>query len=82
MSRIGNRVLTIPEGVTSIGNQAFAGSNVLTDLYCHAITPPTLINLPFYSYDNKTTLHVPVRCISKYKSSDWCKFFKEIVEIN
>lgn len=74
--------ITIPEGVTSIGNLAFAGSNVLTDLYCHAITPPTLINLPFYSYDNKTTLHVPVRCISKYKSSDWSKFFKEIVEIN
>lgn len=79
--------VTIGNGVTSIGKQSFKGCSSLTDLYCYATTPPILeyyyVNNyyslpPFPSYGEKTTLHVPAQCDTKYKSSDWGTYFINI----
>jgi hypothetical protein len=72
--------ITIGDGVTSIGYHAFAGCSSLTDFYCHVTTPPS-ISSSFPTYGDKTTLHVPERCGSTYKSK-WGYYFKNIVEMD
>ena len=79
--------VTIGNGVTSIGSYAFFSCKALKSLYCHTTIPPDLYYPydpydPFPSYDTKTTLHVPARCGTKYKSSYWGKYyFKTIKEM-
>jgi len=76
----------IGTGVTSIGYTAFYGCSSLTDLYCYATTPPKLDrsdgNYNFPNYGENTTLHVPARCGTKYKSSNWNIYFKSIKEMD
>ena len=77
--------VTIGNGVTSIGSEAFLHCDALTDFYCHATTPPSIdtsYSEPFLNYGEKTTLHVPERCGSTYKSSKWGSYFKNIVEMD
>jgi hypothetical protein len=77
--------VTIGDGVTSIGDAAFGACSALTDFYCHATTPPSIAIGNYYSfptYGNKTTLHVPERCRTTYKSSDWGSYFNNIVEMD
>ena len=48
------------------------------------MTPPTIFDIynpPFPYYGDNTTLYVPERCGSKYKSSYWSRYFKNIVEM-
>ena len=78
--------VTIGDGVTSIGDYAFSGCYALRDFYCHATTPPSLDPSSsvrsFPTYGDQTTLHVPARCGSTYKSSNWGSYFKNIVEMD
>ena len=79
--------ITIGDGITSIGYSAFNNCKVLTDFYCHATTPPSIYQYNSYyasfpTYGDKTTLHVPERCRSTYKSSKWGDNFKNIVEMD
>ena len=78
--------VTIGKGVTSIGIYAFRACSSLKDFYCYATTPPTIEygydnSFPSNGYDENTTLHVPARCGTKYKSSSWGKYFKTIKEM-
>jgi hypothetical protein len=81
--------VSIGNGVTSIGYEAFEYCSSLKDFYCYATTPPTIYydyyynyySFPKNGYDENTTLHVPARCGTKYKSSDWGKYFKTIKEM-
>jgi hypothetical protein len=75
--------VTIGDGVTSIGSSAFRYCSALTDFYCHATTPPSIdhYDFSFPKYGDNTTLHVPARCGSTYKSK-WGSYFKNIVEMD
>ena len=69
--------------VTSIGNYAFRSCTSLTDVYCHATTPPGATSSSFdTSYiKTNTTLHVPSGSITSYKAADYWKSFKSIVAL-
>ena len=74
--------VTMGAGVTSIGVNAFVGCSSLKDFYCYATTPPHLNAYSFSEYmTEKNTLYVPERCGTKYKSSNWAKYFKTIKEM-
>ena len=78
--------VSIGAGITYVSGYAFYKCSSMTDLYCHANIPPTLYsssyNPPFPSYGENTTLYVPKECGTKYKSSDWAKYFKTIKEMD
>ena len=79
--------VTIGSAVTSINHQAFHDCPALAELYCHATTPPTIIidtnNSTFDSnIKDKATLYVPLRCQTKYKSSNWGIYFTSIKEMD
>ena len=61
-----------------MGNNAFRYCSSLTEITCHATTPPTIKSDTFNSYSAK--LYVPAGCISAYQSVYyWRKFnIKEI----
>ena len=69
--------VTIPNSVTSIGNDAFRDCN-LENVYCYAETVPETRSNPFYNYNsnvNSATLYVPASAIDAYKTtSPWSKF--------
>ena len=71
------RHITIPSGVTSIGDQQFSG--YLIDITCLATTPPQISNL---NIDETTMIYVPKEAIKKYKKDpNWKKYKKQIKKI-
>ncbi len=74
--------ITIGNGITSIEDNAFANCSAIRDFYSYAPTPPNIKSSSFGSYDDNTTLHIPVRSHSKYESSDWAQHFKKIKEMD
>ena len=80
------KVVAIGSDITKIYNSAFEKCKALTEFYCYATTPPELPTYEhhavFDDYDDKTTLYVPARCGSKYKSSTWGWFFRNIKEMD
>ncbi len=77
--------VTIGENVASIGRDAFKFCS-LTEVYCYAVTPPVIntsnFNSSFEKHGNQTILYVPAQYGSKYKSSSWGTYFKNVVEID
>lgn len=69
-------------GVTSIETYAFDGCSIKT-CYCYALTPPSL-NRYTFGYDDVggETLYVPARKGSAYKTSDWGRYFTNIIEMD
>ena len=51
--------ITIPSGVTTIGNGAFSGCTGLTEITCNATTAPTLGTNVFNGLPENGTLYVP-----------------------
>ena len=76
--------LTIGKSVKSIGYYVFYGCNSLKECYCYATQPPS-INASDYpsfpKYGNQTVLYVPLRYGSKYNTSRWGSYFKNIKEM-
>ena len=72
--------ITLPSSVTQIGNGAFAGSP-LTDVYCYAVTPPTLTSAWIFENQDDATLHVPAGSVSAYQNADGWRYFGTIVEM-
>ena len=70
-------------GVTSIGTHAFYDCSIKT-CYCYASTPPYLTGSDsFYTgVEEGATLYVPARTGSAYKSSNWGRYFTNIVEMD
>lgn len=61
----------------SIGEGAFDNSGI-TDITCHATTPPTIQSSTFVNYD--ATLHVPASSVTLYQSTDyWKEFFIQAI---
>ena len=79
-------LVTLGKGITSMGDEVFYDCSSLTQLYCYATTPPQIKSnnsrYTFHGLDGyKATLYVPARCGSKYKTSDWGKYFENIIEM-
>ena len=71
--------ITIPNSVTSIGNRAFYGCNGLTSVTMESMTPTEIDETTFSNRAN-ATLYVPYGNKEAYKSAEFWKDFKEIVE--
>ena len=68
---------TIPNSVTSIGDEAFFLCS-LTSITCEATTPPALGTDVFPS--NLTTAYIPCGTKEAYEASDWAQYVSEFVE--
>lgn len=77
--------VTIGENVTELNNHAFYHCDAIKEFYCNAVMPPAIntgYEATFASAAYGATLYVPIRCSSKYSSSDWGKYFKSIKEFD
>ena len=72
--------VTFPSTVTSIGEGVLNGCENVQDIYCYAVSCPSVYDNTFFSYS--PTLHVPEVSLQQYKDhSVWGLFF-EIVPID
>ena len=75
--------LTLPDGVTSIYFDAFAGCSGLTSIYVYAEKVPKIDSKAFEGFDaKKCTLYVPMGTSSDYWLSDFGDYFENIVEFD
>jgi hypothetical protein len=67
--------VTIPNTVTTIGNQAFWGCSGLSEITCYALNPPRVFSETFSAVPKSIPVSVP--CISEtaYKQTDGWKDF-------
>ena len=72
--------INIPEGVTSIGNNAFAYCTSLTNVTCLATTPPSLGTDVFKNSSALTEIRVPAGSVDAYKAA-WSTYADKIVAI-
>ena len=74
--------VAIPNSVISIGQQAFANCDELTDVYCLANQVPST-NLEAFKDSNPQamTLHVPAASIEAYRSTEPWSYFKAFVAL-
>ncbi len=71
--------VTLPSTLQNIHARAFYECP-LTDVYCHAATPPSIYNDSFDSFTNITaTLHVPSDAVASYQAAEGWKLFQHIV---
>ena len=69
----GLTTITIPESVTSIGDEAFSGCSQLESVTVHAVTPPEVGPNTFDNYG--IPLYVPAGCKEAYQAAEyWCNF--------
>ena len=72
--------ITIPDSVTTIGEEAFSCCYSLTSVYCKATTPPMGGSDMFYKNASGRKIYVPMESVEAYKSaSGWSKYPSAIV---
>ena len=69
----------LPSTLTSIGKYAFRACRNLASVEARMETP---INIDYYTFGSFdiATLYVPQGCISNYRTANYWKYFKNIVE--
>ena len=74
------QTITLPEGVTSIGDYAFEGCSSLQNMYCYAKTVPETGETVFKESNiDNATLHVPASALNDYMTTaPWNEFAKTI----
>ena len=76
--------VSIGKNVKDIGHRCFYDVQQL-ECYCYAATPPSLGDHIFYAPTfnrSASTLYVPARCGSAYKTSTWGQYFINIKEMD
>ena len=74
--------VTIPNSVTSIGNEAFAYCENIENVYCYAEEVPSTDYFVFSNSNIKNaTLHVPASAIEAYKTTAPWSYFGTIKAI-
>ena len=70
----------IGNGVTTIGNDAFAGCDDLTEITCSATTPPNIYygSFDYYHYPI-ATVYVPEEAVEAYRQDENWSRFRNIV---
>ena len=94
VTRIGNRAfctpyvstgltsVTIPETVTYIGFQAFAGCTALVTITCLAPVPPEMENNSFdRGHRESINVYVPYGCLDAYRNNYYWNFFVNMFEL-
>ena len=62
----------LPSTLQNIAERAFAKMTGVTDVYCQAMTPPTIVSKTFQNVDlSAVTLHVPQAAISAYRNHEF-----------
>ena len=74
--------VTIGNSVTFIGEHAFRDCSNLTEIYCLALTPPTIGDSYTFSDCYGATLYVPKQAVNAYKEANYWKRFTNIVGID
>ena len=76
--------VTIPATIQQIGAKSFAGCSGLTEFYTNAKVPPTIntntANATFQGITSDCVLIVPDSCAAAYESSNWGRYFADIIE--
>ena len=73
--------LTLPAGITWIGERAFYGCSGLTSIYVYAEKVPEIGSNAFERFDaKKCTLYVPMGTRDDYRLSEFGDYFENIVE--
>ncbi len=70
--------VTLPTGITYIGDEAFGGCSSLTTIVSKAIDAPEL-HYNAFSLASKFDLYVPAESVDAYLLSSWKDYFKEII---
>ena len=65
--------ITIPNGVTTIGECAFTGCSQLTKVNVLATTPPTIYSDTFYNCGSDMKVYVPAGSLEAYKAAEYWK---------
>ena len=69
----------IPDSVTDIGQYAFNSCSNLAEVYCHAMTPPSLGSNAF-SKSTITSVYIPCGTSEAYEASAWKNYCQNFVE--
>ena len=70
--------INIPNGVSKIGNNAFASCISLDEIYVEAAMPPALGDNALAS---SSSCFIPCGAIATYQSSNWAQYVSEFVEV-
>ena len=74
---------TIPNSVTSIGEEAFYRCGYLKDIYCYATTPPVCDgDRIFNGVSQHCSIHVPAGTIPNYQVATGWRYFSNFLEIS
>lgn len=80
-NKTGLNKITLPEGLTEIGDSAFKNCSGLAEIRCLATTPATVYANSFKGVDTEScVIYVPAGSVSTYQAADGWKDFKNIVE--
>ena len=72
--------IKLPQSVTSIETEAFNGCQQLIDIYCAALTPPTIKYNTFTNISSVARFYVPSESVDTYKTAaSWKNFANQIV---
>lgn len=72
--------VTMPSGITSIGNYAFEYCSGLTAITINATTPPTLGDFVFRNCPNLQAIYVPASAVNTYKSASGWSSYSSIIQ--
>ena len=76
----GFSTIVIPENVEHIGEWAFFCCNNLEEVYCKAITPPSLGYSPFSQCSSNLQIYVPAESVDAYKSAEGWSSYADRIE--